>query len=189
MSDFSTFGNLLLLKAFTFWKLFLMLKTLTLFLKFFFSVLESFECFWICIFSYMNQILEDFPSRNSSSILCTRRVLWSLLPYLLFHHRSERFGKFLYLIFLYLVHSCCLKLLIFFPNYVLNLWFIFRSGAIKIEELSDHLVNKSECVEADGSFKKRKSSRKTSCIQRLLENLPRSLLDLPRSLQKPETWT
>ncbi|KAF3558173.1 hypothetical protein F2Q69_00013389 [Brassica cretica] len=26
-------------------------------------------------------------------------------------------------------------------------------GAIKVEELSDHLVNISECVEADGSFK------------------------------------
>ncbi|KAF3592521.1 hypothetical protein DY000_02024709 [Brassica cretica] len=30
---------------------------------------------------------------------------------------------------------------------------IYRSGAIKMEEVSDHLVNKSECVEADGSFK------------------------------------
>ncbi|KAF2535865.1 hypothetical protein F2Q68_00019640 [Brassica cretica] len=27
------------------------------------------------------------------------------------------------------------------------------SGAIKVEELSDHLVSRSECVEADGSFK------------------------------------
>ncbi|KAF3568587.1 hypothetical protein DY000_02012641 [Brassica cretica] len=28
-----------------------------------------------------------------------------------------------------------------------------KSGAIKVEELSDHLVSRSECVEADGSFK------------------------------------
>ena len=67
---FFSFGNFLLFKALTFWKLFLLFRTLTLFLKFFY-VLKPFECFWICNFFQIWGRLGRLPgksSRKSSNI-------------------------------------------------------------------------------------------------------------------------
>ena len=44
----------------------------------------------------------------------------SLLTKSPFHNRSERFGKFLCLIFLHLVTSCCIKFLLFFQTKTLQ---------------------------------------------------------------------
>ena len=71
----------------------------------------------------------------------------SLLACILFHDISECFGKFTYLFFLHLVIFCCLKILPFFPNYVLNLSFSFRFGTVKVEELSELEEEVSEVSE------------------------------------------
>ena len=77
-----------------------------------FFVFKSFERFWICRFfkSWFGYVcfsdLEDFWGRR--------------LPMSPFHNGSERFGKFLCLIFLHLVTFCCIKFIHFFQTKTLQ---------------------------------------------------------------------
>ena len=88
------------------------------------SRLDFLEVFWQSRLDFQEVV---WTSRKSSGLqgsrLDFREVVWtsrksselhgSLLTKSPFHNRSERFGKFLCLIFLHLVTSCCIKFLLF----------------------------------------------------------------------------